>query len=94
MISSTLLDHFDHRCCKLIHFPSTANDDRFVNMIYCYSIDKIYTITASGKIFFISTRVFPLVNQSILDEMSGTINFNELSLTKKLLVDAPLDSNV
>ena len=63
-------------------------------MIYCYSIDKICAITASGKIFFISTRVFPLVNQSILDEMSGTINFNELSLTKKLLVDAPLDSNV
>ena len=94
MISSTLLDHFDHRCCKLIDFPSTANDDRFVNMIYCYSIDKICAITASGKIFFISTRVFPLVNQSILDEMSGTINFNELSLTKKLLVDAPLDSNV
>lgn len=83
-----------NRCCKLIDFPSPSEDDRFVNMIYCYGIDKICALTNAGKIYFISTRVFPLVNQSILDEISGAINLNELSLNKKLLVDAPIDSNV
>lgn len=84
-----------NRCCKLVDFPSpgssSADDDRFVHMIYCYGIDKICAITRRGQIYFISTRVFPLVNQATLDEISGSLNLAELSLSKKLLVDAPLD---
>lgn len=66
--------------------------DRFVHMIYCYGIDKICAVTRSGKIYFISTRVYPLVNQAVLDEISGTLVLNDPS--KKLLVDATLDQNV
>lgn len=89
------------RCCKLIDFPSppssddsssTETVDRFVHMIYCYGIDKICAVTRSGKIYFISTRVYPLVNQAVLDEISGTLVLNDPS--KKLLVDANLDQNV
>lgn len=84
-----------NRCCKLIDFPSPSTDenDRFVHMIYCYGIDKICALTRSAKIYLISTRVFPLVNQAVLDEISGSLVLNDL-LAKKLLVDAPLDSNV
>lgn len=82
------------RCCKLVDFPSPPDDsDRFVHMIYCYGIDKICALTRTGKIYLISTRVSPLVNQTVLDEISGALVLNDL-LAKKLLVDAPLDSNV
>lgn len=83
-----------NKCCKLIDFPSILNEDKFCQMIYCYGIDKICALTQSGKINMISTRVSPLVNQAILDEISGSINLSELSLSKKLLVDASLDINV
>lgn len=67
----------------------------YVYLIYLFKgIDKICAVTQTGKIYFISTRVYPLVNQSILDEISGSLNINELCLTKKFLVDAQLDLNV
>lgn len=82
-----------NRCCKLIDFPSPDDEtDRFVHMIYCYGIDKICALTNAGKIYLISTRVFPLVNQAVLDEISGAICLNDPN--KKLLVDANIDSNV
>ena len=53
----------------------------------CNAIVKIHVY---NKIFFLSTHLYPIVNQSILDEASGAMNLNEMSSTKQLLVDAPL----
>lgn len=83
-----------NKCCKVIEFHPVSANDKFVQMVYCYGIDKICAKTESGKIYMISTRVYPIINQSLLDEISDTINLNEISLTKKLMVDAPLDNNV
>jgi hypothetical protein len=72
--------------------PGDDDDTKFVYMTYCYGIDKICAYTKTNKIFFISTHVNPIINQSILDEVSGTINLNEISNNKDLLINSPLDS--
>lgn len=42
----------------------------------------------------ISTRVYPIVSQNIIDEITDSLNLTELSTFKKFLVDTPLDSDV
>ena len=79
------------KCCKVIEFNSPSPADTFTQMTYCYGIDKICGVTRTGKIFFISTRIYPIVSQSVLDEMTGVSNLNETSLSaKNLLVDSDL----
>ncbi|CAF0910527.1 unnamed protein product [Brachionus calyciflorus] len=80
-----------NKCCKCIEFNSPSDEDKFVQMIYCYGIDKICAVTQSNKLYLISTRVHPIVSQTLLDEISDSLNLTEISSTKKLLVDAPLD---
>ncbi len=80
--------------CIVIEFPSISSEDKFVHITYCYGIDKICAQTESNKLHLISMRIFPIINQSILDETSDTIKLSEISLSKNLLVDAPLESKV
>ncbi|RNA37669.1 hypothetical protein BpHYR1_027013 [Brachionus plicatilis] len=82
-----------NKCCKVIEFNS-PDDDKFVNMIYCYGIDKICAVSENNKVHMISTRVCPIVSQNLIDEMSHSLNLTELSTFKKLLIDAPLNSNM
>ena len=88
----SIIDPF--KCCKVTEFASYSSDDKVIRMNYCNGIDKICAVTENNRVYFISTRCTPIVNQSILDELSDNINLNEISLTKKLLVDAPLSNQV
>jgi hypothetical protein len=88
----SIIDPFKN--CIVIEFPSISNEDKFVHITYCYGIDKICAQTESNKLHLISMRIFPIINQSILDESSDTIKLSEISLSKNLLVDAPLESKV
>ena len=82
------------KCLKITEFksPSTNDENKFISITYCNGIDKLCAFTKTNKIFFISTHVDPIVKQSILDEVSGTINLNEISDTKDLLVNEPVSS--
>lgn len=80
------------KCLVVTEFKSPTENDKFVFMAYCYGIDKICAFTKANKIFFIPTHVNPIVNQSILDEVSGTINLNEISHMKELLVNMKFQS--
>lgn len=42
----------------------------------------------------ISTRVYPIVSQNLIDELSDSLNLTELSTFKKFLIDSLLDSDV
>ena len=79
------------KCCKILEFPSANSEDKFIQMTYCYGIDKICAITESNKIYMISTRVHPIINQSILDEVSGSLNLSS-ELSKTLLADSPINN--
>jgi hypothetical protein len=83
-----------NKCCKIVEFDLNSASDKFVNLTYCYGIDKICAITQTGKINLISTRIHPIVVQPLLDELSGVVNFSDLSLTKKLSSYGTLDTNV
>ncbi len=79
--------------CQIVtkfNSPDESDDKKFVSIIYCYGIDKICAYTRTNRVFFIPTHVNPIVNQSILDEVSGTINLNDISSLKELLVNQPL----
>ena len=82
------------KCCKVIEFNSTNPLDKYIQMTYCYGIDKICSISESGKIFMISTRIYPIVSQATLDEMTSVSCLSEGSLAaKNLLTDSSSDLN-
>ncbi len=72
--------------------PGDSLDQKFVSMAYCYGIDKICAYTRTNRVFFIATHVSPIVKQSILDEVSGTINLNDMSGRQELLVNQALSA--